>query len=123
VYFMQHKSKTFAKFKLWKAKVDNQTVRKVKFLVIDNSTIEYTNEKFRNFCEQHGLKRHFTVRMIPHQNGVAERMNKSIAERTRYLRLNFGLAKIFWADAVRMACYLINRSPKVVLDGKVMEEV
>jgi hypothetical protein len=33
--------------------------------------------------------------------------------------LNAGLVKIFWADAVSMACYLINRS----LDRKVAEEV
>jgi hypothetical protein len=37
--------------------------------------------------------------------------------------LNAGLAKIFWTDAVSMACYLINRSPRVTLDGKVAEEV
>jgi hypothetical protein len=54
---------------------------------------------------------------------VAERMNRSIAERARCLRLNAGLAKIFWADAVSMACYLINRSPREVLEGKVAEEV
>jgi hypothetical protein len=46
-------------------------------------------------------------------------MNRSIAERARCLRLNAGLVKIFWAGAVSMACYLINRS----LDGKVAEEV
>jgi hypothetical protein len=108
VYFVRHKSETFAKFKLWKAKVENQTGKKVKCLRTDNGT-EYTNDEFRDFCEQHGIKRHFTVRKTPQQNGVAERMNRSIAERARCLRLNAGLAKIFWADAVSMACYLINR--------------
>jgi hypothetical protein len=29
VYFMWHKSEMFAKFKLWKAEVENQTRRKV----------------------------------------------------------------------------------------------
>jgi transposase InsO family protein len=122
VYFMRHKSETFAKFKLWKAEVENQTGKKVKCLRTDNGT-EYTNDEFRDFCEQHGIKRHFTVRKTPQQNGVAERMNRSIAERARFLRLNAGLAKIFWADAVSMACYLINRSPRAALDGKVAEEV
>lgn len=52
------------------------------------------------FCKQHGIKRHFTLYKISQQNGVAERMNKSIADRAQCLRLNAGHAKIFWADAV-----------------------
>jgi hypothetical protein len=50
-------------------------------------------------------------------------MNRSIVERARYLRLNARLTKIFWADTVSMACYLMNRSPRATLDGKVAEEV
>jgi hypothetical protein len=50
-------------------------------------------------------------------------MNRSIAERARCLRLNVVLAKIFQTDVVSMACYLINRSPRAALDGKVSEEV
>jgi hypothetical protein len=61
---MRHKSEMFAKFKLWKAKVKNQTGKKVKCLRIDNDT-EYTNDEFRDFCEQHVIKRHFIVRKTP----------------------------------------------------------
>lgn len=50
-------------------------------------------------------------------------MNRSIAKRARCLRLNVGLAKNFCADAVSIACYLINRSPRVALRGKVAKEV
>ena len=60
---------------------------------IDNDT-KYTNDEFKDFCKQHGIKRHFTVRKAPQQNGVAERMNRSIAERARCLRLNAGLVNI-----------------------------
>ena len=56
------------------------------------------------FCEEHRIKRHFTVWRTPQQNGVAERMNRTIAERARCLRLNAGLPKSFWAEAVSMAC-------------------
>jgi transposase InsO family protein len=122
VYFMRHKSEMFAKFILWKAEMENQTRKKVKCLETDNGT-EYTNDEFRNLCEQHGIKKHFTVRKTPQQNSVAEMMNRSIAERVQFLKLNVGLTKIFWADAVSMACYLINRSPRAALDGKVAEEV
>ena len=51
-----------------------------------------------------------------------KRMNRSIAERARCLKLNAGLVNILWADVVSMTCYYINRSPRVVLDGKVAEE-
>ena len=59
----------------------------------------------------------------PQQNGVAERMNRSIPERARCLRLNVRLVKIFWTYALSMTCYLINRSLRTALDGKVAEEV
>ena len=34
-----------------------------------------------------------------------------------------GLPKVFWTEAVNMACYTLNRSPRAVHDGKVAEEV
>ncbi|KAE8708925.1 Serine/threonine-protein kinase HT1 [Hibiscus syriacus] len=81
-------------------------------------------EKFKLWkAEEHEIKRHFTVRKTPQQNGVDERMNMSLNERARCLRLNAGLPKHFWAEAVNMACYLINRSPRASLAGKVAEEV
>uniref|UniRef100_A0A2N9H2E5 CCHC-type domain-containing protein n=1 Tax=Fagus sylvatica TaxID=28930 RepID=A0A2N9H2E5_FAGSY len=84
---------------------------------------EYRDGDFLKFCEEHGIKRHFTVRKTPQQNGVAERLNRTITETARCLRLNAELPKIFWAEAVDMACYIINRSPRVALDEKVAEEV
>uniref|UniRef100_A0A2N9G1G5 CCHC-type domain-containing protein n=1 Tax=Fagus sylvatica TaxID=28930 RepID=A0A2N9G1G5_FAGSY len=122
VYFLKNKSEAFAKFKIWKAEVENQTRRKIKCLRTDNGT-EYRDGDFLKFCEEYGIKRHFTVRKTPQQNGVAERLNRTITETARCLRLNAELPKIFWAEAVDMACYIINRSPRVALDGKVAEEV
>ncbi|KAL0355727.1 UNVERIFIED_CONTAM: hypothetical protein Sradi_4019600 [Sesamum radiatum] len=121
VYFVKQKSEVFAKFKLWKAEVENHTGRKIKYLRSDNGT-EYTDSQFQKFCEEYGIQRHFSVRKTPHQNGVAKRMNRSLTERARCLILNAGLPKSFWAQAVSMACYLINRSPWASLVGKVAEE-
>ncbi|KAK4385200.1 Retrovirus-related Pol polyprotein from transposon TNT 1-94 [Sesamum angolense] len=93
VYVLKQKSEVFAKFKLWKAEVENQTGRKIKYLRSDNGT-EYTDSQFQKFCEEHGIHRHFSVR----------------------------LPKRFWVEAVSMACYLINRSPRASLGGNVAEE-
>jgi hypothetical protein len=54
---------------------------------------------------------------------VAKKLNKTITEIARCLRLNAELPKVFWVEAMNIACYIINQSPKVALDGKVAEEV
>ena len=54
---------------------------------------------------------------------MVEVMNRFIVERARCIRLNAGLEKKLWAEVVSMAFFLINKSPRAVLDGKVAEEV
>ena len=102
--------------------MENQIGKKVKYLRFDNGT-KYTDSWFQKFCEKHGIQRHFSVRKTPQQNGVAERINRSLTERARCLRLNVGLSKGSWAKTISMACYLLNRSPRASLDDKVAEEV
>ncbi|KAL5759614.1 hypothetical protein ACOSQ2_018452 [Xanthoceras sorbifolium] len=63
------------------------------------------------------------VPMTPQQNGVAERMNRTLNERARSMRIHAGLPKLLWAEAVNTAAYLINRGPSVPLDGGILEEV
>ena len=94
VYFLKNKSEAFAKFKKWKIEVENQTRRKIKCLRSDNGT-KYKDGEFLKFCEEHGIKRHFTVRRTPQQNGMAERLNRTICEIARCIRLNTGLPKVF----------------------------
>uniref|UniRef100_A0A2N9HUM1 Integrase catalytic domain-containing protein n=1 Tax=Fagus sylvatica TaxID=28930 RepID=A0A2N9HUM1_FAGSY len=83
VYFLKNKFDAFATFKKWKAKVENHTGRKLNCLRTDNGT-EYRDGEFLKFCEEHGIKRHFTVQKTPQQNGVTERLNRTITETARY---------------------------------------
>ena len=121
VYFMQEKSEVFKKFKEWKAEVENQTGRKIKYLRSDIGG-EYRNNRFMEFCMHQGITRHFTVKKTPQQNGAAERMNRTLMEKEMCMRLHAGLPEIFWAESVNYAAYLINRSPSTVLDGRCAEE-
>ena len=50
-------------------------------------------------------------------------MNKTLNERTRSMKLHVGLSKIFWADAVSTATYLINQRPSVPMEFRLPEEV
>ena len=36
---------------------------------------------------------------------------------------NAGLTKDFWAEAINMACYVVNRAPSAALNFKTPEEV
>ena len=64
-----------------------------------------------------------TVPRTPQQNGLAERMNKTILERVRCMLIFSGLPKTFWAEATVTACYLINRCPSSAIGFKTPIEV
>ena len=73
--------------------------------------LEFLSKEFDSFCKEKGMKRHRTVPCNPQQNGVAERMNRTILERVRCMLFSSGMPKRFWGEAVSMAAVLINRSP------------
>ncbi|KAE8697282.1 omega-6 fatty acid desaturase, endoplasmic reticulum isozyme 1 [Hibiscus syriacus] len=122
VYFLKKKSEVFDTFRKWKAMVENENGMKVKRLRSDNGG-EYRNRRFRDFCANNGIKMETTVPMTPQQNGVAERMNRTLNERARSMRIHAGLPKFLWVEAINTAAYLINRGPSVPLDGRIPEEV
>ncbi|GMP45293.1 hypothetical protein CsSME_00013870 [Camellia sinensis var. sinensis] len=49
-------------------------------------------------------------------------MNRTLNERARSMRIQAELPKMFWADVVNTAAYLINRGPSVPLDGELPKE-
>lgn len=73
--------------------------------------LEYCNNKFDQFCKQSRVKRHRTCTYTPQQNGVAERMNRTIMDKVRCMLAETGLRLEFWAEATSTAVYLINRTP------------
>ena len=101
--------------------VENETGNKLKCLRSDNGG-EYYNKDFDNYCSYNGIRRQKTVPGTPQENGVSERMNRTIMERARCMRLHAGLPLQFWADAVDTVVYLINRGPSSSLDGDIPEE-
>ncbi|KAH9654969.1 hypothetical protein KPL70_022170 [Citrus sinensis] len=122
VYILKHKSEALLKFKEWLTLIENQTDRKIKRLRTDNG-LEYCSKDFDEFCREKGIARHRTVRHTPQQNGLAERMNKTLVEKVRCMLFSANLSKHFWAEAVTTAAYLINRSPSSALNFRTPQEV
>ena len=122
VFFLKNKSDVFATFKDWKILIEKQTGRQVKRLRTDNG-LEFCSDAFNSFCKKEGILRHLTVPGTPQQNGVAERMNRTIMEKVRCMLSNSKLSKSFWAEAAATSCFLINRSPSTAIDKKTPEEL
>lgn len=84
LHFLKNKGKTVEKFKKWLTLVQNKIGKKVK-TIRTNRGLEFVNQQFNELCTSSGIVRHVTVGYIPQQNGLAERMNKTILERVRCL--------------------------------------
>ena len=95
---------------------------KVKCLRSDNGG-EYIDGGFSEYCATHGIRMEKTILGTPQQNGVAECMNRNLNERARSMRLHVRLPKTFWADAISIVAYLINRGPSVPMEFRLLEEV
>ncbi|KAH9728046.1 hypothetical protein KPL70_008880 [Citrus sinensis] len=117
VYVLKSKDQVFGKFKEWKALVENQTEKKVKKLRTDND-LEYCNQEFDSFCANEGIARHRTVRLTPQQNGLAERMNRTLMDKVRCMMIQSQLPKGLWAETLLTACILVNLSPSAAIDFK-----
>ncbi|KAG8490261.1 hypothetical protein CXB51_016079 [Gossypium anomalum] len=102
--------------------IEKQTGKQIKYLRTDNG-LEFCSDEFNRLCKSERIVRHLTVRHTPQQNGVAERMNRTIIEKVRCMLSNANLPKSFWAEAASTACFLINRSLSVTIEKKTPQEV
>lgn len=113
VYMTRQKSDVFDCFVNFKTLVENQTERKIKIIRSDGG-LEYCNNKFGNLCTSSGILHQITAPYSPQQNGLAERMNRTIVEKVRCMLADAKLSKSFWAEAVSTAVKIINLVPNTV---------
>lgn len=77
----------------------------------------YTPAEFTAYLKK-GVRHEFTVPKTPQQNGVAERMNRTLIEAVRSMLSDANLPKKFWAETLATAVYLRNRSPTKAVQEK-----
>jgi gag-polypeptide of LTR copia-type/GAG-pre-integrase domain/Integrase core domain len=113
VQLLRNKSDAFAAFKVYKSWLETQTGRKIKILRDDKGG-EYMSNAFDAFCAEHGIARQHTVRNEPHQNGVAERFNRTIEEGATSMLSESGLPPSFLsAGKAQQRCWSPHKSAKV----------
>ncbi|KAK8921663.1 hypothetical protein KSP39_PZI019972 [Platanthera zijinensis] len=120
-YSVKQKSDVLAKFEEFRAKVEKMTGKEIKRVRSDNGG-EYIGA-FDAYCRRHGIVHERTIPRTPQQNGLAERMNRTIIEKIKCMISQAGIGKQFWAEAVQTAVHLINLSPSAPLNGDIPERV
>ncbi|TMC14556.1 MAG: DDE-type integrase/transposase/recombinase, partial [Chloroflexi bacterium] len=103
-------------FKEFKAMVENQLNKKIKRLRTDGGG-EYAAALGR-YLKKKGILHEKTAPYSPDQNGVSERMNRTIMERTKAVLADTNLPKILWMEIASTVAYLRNRSPTRAIKGK-----
>ena len=79
----------FATFKKWKDLAENEIGKRLKCLRSDNGG-KYGNKEFDSYFSHNGIRREKRVPRTPQENGLLERMNRTIMDCARCMRLHVG---------------------------------
>jgi transposase InsO family protein len=110
---MSHKSQAFERlkqFQAWAEAAHSARGLRLSRIRSDNGG-EFRSDAFTAYCMERGIQPELTAAHSPQQNGVAERMNRTLVEGARTLLAAAELPDTFWADAVHTVAYLRNVLP------------
>ncbi|GJU14758.1 putative ribonuclease H-like domain-containing protein [Tanacetum coccineum] len=93
------KMKQLAFLQTFIRQIENQLSHRVKIIRSDNGT-EFKNRDMLEFYGNKGIKQEYSTARTPQQNGVAERMNRTLIEAARTMLADSLLPTTFWAEAV-----------------------
>jgi transposase InsO family protein len=78
--------------------------------------MEFCSNECKLFYRKEGIARHHIIPHTPQQNGVAERMNRTIISKARCMLPNASMGRQLWAESASTSCYLINQSPSIAIE-------
>nr|GEZ51226.1 retrovirus-related Pol polyprotein from transposon TNT 1-94 [Tanacetum cinerariifolium] len=83
----------FGKHKRRPSPVMSRGGKKIKKLRTDNG-LEFCGESFNALCRKYDIARHHTLVRTPQQNGVAERLNRTIMEKVRCNSIDYSNLRV-----------------------------
>lgn len=90
--------------------LENQLAQIVRIIRADKGG-EFIADRFVDFCDSKEIARQLTNAETPEQNGVAEKMNRTMLERVRSMCILAKTPKSMWMEAINTAAFLVNRIP------------
>jgi gag-polypeptide of LTR copia-type len=97
-----------SEFMQFKAYVELQSGFNIKAIRLDNAG---ENKTLGDELQQLGIAVEYTTAYTPSQNGIAERLNRTLVQMAKAMLANSKLPQKFWGFAIEAACYLRNRLP------------
>ncbi|MBW0487631.1 hypothetical protein O181_027346 [Austropuccinia psidii MF-1] len=109
VRFLKYKDK--AKDKLIEIinKAENRLEKSVK-RILTNGGKEFVNNFISNFCANRGIENITNCPYTPQHNGIVERLNCTLLDKARAMRVETGVPKEIWAELINTANLLRVRT-------------
>ena len=112
-YTLTNKDESLACFEQFATAAHNyhkESGHTIKFIRSDNGG-EFIGNEWTPLLTRLGIQRQRTSPHTPYQNGIVERLNRTIGESTRTMLHAAGLPERFWPLACQAAVYINNRLP------------
>lgn len=109
VFFLKHKSDVYQVFVKFEAEIYNKFGRRMSVLQSDRGA-EYVSSQMREYMDHRGIKHRLSAAYTPEQNGTAERENRTLMECCRSMLHGRNLPLKLWAEVLKTAEYLLNRT-------------
>lgn len=119
MFGLKHKSEVSDYIKIYIARVESRFQKGIVKFRCDNGS-EFVNDSVKALFDAKGIEFECTITYTPENNGVAEKMNRTVLEKARCMLLGSSLRKTMWIEAVGTAVYLINRSPTKGISDEVV---
>ena len=116
VSLLKSKSDAFLVSKASIEALEVESNTKLKSLRTDGGG-EYSSAAWKDLADKKGFTHQLTAPYSPQQNGIIERLNRTLLEKMRCLLLWSKLPKSFWDVALLHSNWLRNRTPTSALKG------
>lgn len=116
VEMLKKKGEALSMFKKVKTRLELEIDTKLKSFRIDRGG-EFTLKEFHQYCDELGIMHFLTAPYSPQQNGVVERRNQTVLAAARSMLKSKHVPSVFWAEAVKAAVYVLNRSSTRSVEG------
>ena len=107
IYLLKWKSEAFENFKKFRAEVENQLGKRIKAIRFDRGG-KYLLGDFKDYLIENGIISPLIAPRTPQQNGVAERMNRTLLDMVRSMLSYSTLPISFWGYTLNTTMNLLN---------------